>query len=270
MHMPGFTKLFNSILHSTIWSESNETRILWITMLAMADRNGCVNASIPGLARMAGISVEQTTEGLGKFLSPDAYSRTPDNEGRRVEVIEGGWHLLNHGKYRELMSAEERREYNRKKQAERRHKMSKSGADLSMTVNDNQQCQHSTEAEAEAEAIPSTSPASASPSGVREGKKSNMVPTTPQSKRVAKIFHRKLETPWTKKEVESYKLLGDIPEDDLAAVEAYYGSNWPPTRNVNILRHDLLTFLNNFSGEVDRANAANLPSRGKKTPPCTV
>lgn len=142
MNMAGYTKLFNSILHSTIWSEPHETRILWITMLAMSDRNGCVNASIPGLARMAGVSIDQCKDGIQKFLSPDPYSRTPDNEGRRIEQIDGGWHLLNHGKYREMMSLEERREYNRRKQAERRAKLSTPPADMSMTVNDSQQCQH--------------------------------------------------------------------------------------------------------------------------------
>lgn len=142
MNMAGYTKLFNSILHSTIWSEPHETRILWITMLAMSDRNGCVNASIPGLARMAGVTIDQCKDGIEKFLSPDPYSRTPDNEGRRIERIDGGWHLLNHGKYREMMSIEERREYNRRKQAERRAKLSTPAADMSLTVNDNQQCQH--------------------------------------------------------------------------------------------------------------------------------
>lgn len=98
-------------------------------MLAMADKDGNVNASIPGLARIAGISIEQTEAGIQKLKSPDTYSRTPAHEGRRIEDIDGGWRLLNHGKYRALMSIEERREYNRVKQAERRQKMS-------MTVND--------------------------------------------------------------------------------------------------------------------------------------
>jgi len=137
-----FVKLFNSILHSTIWSEPNHVRIVWITMLAMSNRYGDVDASIPGLARMAGQSVEEVEDAITRFLSPDPYSRTPDNDGRRIKTIVGGWHLLNHGKYRELLSAEERKEYNRKKQAERRAKLSVSVNDKSITVNDSQQCQH--------------------------------------------------------------------------------------------------------------------------------
>jgi hypothetical protein len=115
-----YTKLFSSITDSTIWSESAETRIVWITMLAMCDKNGWVYASIPGLAHRAHVTIEETEEALNKFLSPDKYSRTPDHEGRRIEVIDGGWALLNHPKYKAIRSADERREYQRKWIAEKR------------------------------------------------------------------------------------------------------------------------------------------------------
>ena len=139
-----FTKLFNSILDSTIWQESKETKIVWVTMLAMCDRNGEVHASIPGLAARSGVTLSECEDALNCLMSPDHYSRTKDHEGRRIAEIDGGWVLLNHAKYRALLSAEERREYNRRKQQEHRAKKS-------MTVNDNKQCQHITEAEAEAD-----------------------------------------------------------------------------------------------------------------------
>lgn len=147
-----FTKLFSSILDSTIWQEPKETKIVWITMLAMADRNGEVHASIPGLANRACITIPECETALTCLLSPDPYSRTKEYEGRRIGEIDGGWELLNHAKYRSLLSAEERREYNRRKQAEYRAKHKEDVNDMSMTVNHNKQCQHSTEAEAEAEA----------------------------------------------------------------------------------------------------------------------
>jgi len=105
-----YTKLFNSIITSTIWTEDDKTRIVWITMLALADKNGEVQASIPGLARVAGVSIADAEIAIGKFLSPDEYSRTPDDEGRRIEAIDGGWYLLNHAKYREMASRDEQRE----------------------------------------------------------------------------------------------------------------------------------------------------------------
>jgi hypothetical protein len=105
--MPTYTKLFNSIVTSTIWTEDDKTRIVWITMLAMADQHGEVHASIPGLARVAGVSLPDCEMALGKLLSPDEYSRTPDNEGRRIAPIPGGWELLNHAKYRIMASKED-------------------------------------------------------------------------------------------------------------------------------------------------------------------
>jgi uncharacterized protein YdaU (DUF1376 family) len=93
-------------------------------------------------------------------------------------------------------------------------------------------------------------------SGITDGKASGKIPTTTQSKRIAAIFHRRESTPWTDKEIRAYKKIGIVPEDDLAALEAYYAANWPADRDRNILRHDLLTFLNNLPGEIGRAHAS--------------
>ena len=97
-----YTKLFGSILHSTIWETSVSTRIVWVTMLALSDKDGRVMASVPGLARAALVSRAECEAALEYLLAPDPDSRTPDYEGRRIEEIDGGWFLLNHAKYREL------------------------------------------------------------------------------------------------------------------------------------------------------------------------
>ncbi len=126
--------------------------------------------------------------------------------------------------------------------------------------------QSATATTSEAEAVPTTSPrVSAKPKGVSEGKGSDMVPTTEQSKRIASVFHRKHTTAWTPQEIKAYKSIGTLPEEDLQAVERYYADNWPPRRDVNILRHDLITFLNNFAGEVDRAHAAKTKPKNNRT-----
>ena len=56
---------------------------------------------------MAGVKVEDCESAIEKFMAPDRYSRTPDDEGRRIEVIAGGWALLNHAQYRAMASKEE-------------------------------------------------------------------------------------------------------------------------------------------------------------------
>jgi hypothetical protein len=109
-----FTKLFSSITDSTIWAEADHVRLTWITMLAMSDRRGRVWASIPGLANRARVTVPQVEEAIVRFLSPDEHSSTKNNEGRRIENIEGGWRLLNYQYYRDLKDDESVLESKRK------------------------------------------------------------------------------------------------------------------------------------------------------------
>lgn len=97
-----FVKLFSSITDSTVWGEPDSTRLVWITMLAMTDQHGHINASVPGLAHRARVPIGDCEAALRTFLSPDPYSRTAEYDGRRIEVIDGGWRLLNYQKYREF------------------------------------------------------------------------------------------------------------------------------------------------------------------------
>jgi len=123
-----YTKLFSSIVTSTIWAETDKTRIVWITMLAVCDKNGEVQASIPGLARIAGVPIQDCEEAINKFLGPDHYSRTPDDEGRRIEKIDGGWALLNHAKYRNMASKEEVKTANCERQKRYREKLKRNAS----------------------------------------------------------------------------------------------------------------------------------------------
>jgi len=116
----GYTKLFSSIITSTIWQEDDKTRILWITMLALSDSEGKVEGSVPGLARMAKISVKECEKSLAKLASPDTYSRSKEHEGRRIKDVDGGWMLLNRVKYRDKTG--DRKEYYQKYNAERAHR----------------------------------------------------------------------------------------------------------------------------------------------------
>jgi hypothetical protein len=105
--MAGWAKLFSSIVTSTIWTEDNVTLRVWIALLATADAEGVVEGSVPGFANLARVSVEELEAAIEKLSSPDPHSRTPDKEGRRIEAIEGGWLVLNYGKYRKQAQAKE-------------------------------------------------------------------------------------------------------------------------------------------------------------------
>src|SRR5689334_15813431 len=107
--MEGYTKLFGSIVASTIWREEKETKIVWITMLALKNSRGVVEASIPGLADLARVTLKECEAALKVLSSPDKYSRSKEYEGRRIQAVPEGWLVLNHEKYRAKLNADERR-----------------------------------------------------------------------------------------------------------------------------------------------------------------
>jgi hypothetical protein len=146
-----FTKLFSSITESTIWCENDQVRLVWITMLAMANRNGFVFGSAPGLANRARVPIESVREALAKFQQPDFDSRTKEHEGRRIEEVDGGWRLLSYAKHRAIRDEEDRREYMRELMREKRSK------EKLAPVNPVSQCKPPlSQAEAEAEAVNKT------------------------------------------------------------------------------------------------------------------
>jgi hypothetical protein len=123
-----YTKLFHQILTSSIWDEDDFTVRIWFTLMASTNRQGEVLATVRALARAAGKDwkddgvVAQVAAAIEKFKGPDLESRTKDNEGRRIEEIDGGWRLLNFEKYREMMNEEYRRDYWAQAKAKQRAK----------------------------------------------------------------------------------------------------------------------------------------------------
>lgn len=95
-----FTKLHGEIIYSSIWGHSDAVRIVWITMLAMADEHGVVAASVSGLARAANVPMDRCREALELFLDQEEDSRD-DTTGERIERVPGGWLVLNHANYRD-------------------------------------------------------------------------------------------------------------------------------------------------------------------------
>jgi len=76
-------------------------------MLVIADKNGEVMSTVPGLAHRARVSIEACQSAIDKLSSPDKYSRSKLAEGRRIVAIEGGWELVNYADYRMKASKED-------------------------------------------------------------------------------------------------------------------------------------------------------------------
>jgi hypothetical protein len=121
--MDTWTPLFSSIIASSIWGESPVVKIVWVTMLAIKDRNGFVSASVPGLARLAVVPVDECRAALKVLESPDKDSKCPDHEGRRIKTVENGWLILGHERFIQRMRAVSSQIGNAKRQA--RHRQQK-------------------------------------------------------------------------------------------------------------------------------------------------
>jgi len=80
------------------------------------------------------------------------------------------------------------------------------------------------------------------------------VPTTRTAQRIATLFNRRLTTPWSVPEIKAFRACGMIDDTELELVERYYASERAKGEK-GIHRRDLCTFLNNYSGELDRARA---------------
>lgn len=255
--MSGFTKLFSAITSSSIWNEDDATRIVWITMLAMADSGGMVYASVGGLAHTARVSRDMCERALETLQEPDADSRSPEFEGRRIEKRDGGFLLLNYAKYREARSEDERRLYMREYMKEYRKNGVNNRKQKLTPVSRRKPPLAQAEAEAEAEIPPIV------PQGGHQEKVDNL-PTSERAKLVADLFHRRHTTPWSDKEIQSFKKLKTQSDEDFQVVAELYRSDY------EFLRHDLLAFLNNFTGEVDKARkwkAGKLNGSSRQSPP---
>jgi hypothetical protein len=70
-------------------------------MLALSNANGVVDGSIPGLANICRVTVEECQKAIEVLSSPDQFSRNQEYDGRRIKPHIGGWIVLNYLNYRD-------------------------------------------------------------------------------------------------------------------------------------------------------------------------
>ncbi|HVZ89593.1 MAG TPA: hypothetical protein VHG72_21710 [Polyangia bacterium] len=234
--MAGYVKMFQSILDSTIWKQPASITKVWMTMMAMADRDGVVTAAVPGLADRANVSVAIAEKALDMFLSPDPYSKTPDNEGRRIEAVRGGWRLLNFEMYREMMSADDQRTKN----AERQQRWRDRHRNADVTLR-NGQCDI-TEAESEPGSLPPdlSRPSPGSGSG-RAGAGSNAKAKAPGPAPIPPTIPR--DQPIRSNDLT--RIYGEV------RCQLWGGLPWQNCRDANGKSSDMAVMLNETPGSVD-------------------
>lgn len=111
-----YGKIFATMYDGSIYGKW-QAIVTFQQMIALADKDGIVDMTAQALSARTSIPLEIIEKGIADLETPDKVSRTPDEEGRRIILLDEhrpwGWKITNYAKYREIRTAEERREYHR-------------------------------------------------------------------------------------------------------------------------------------------------------------
>ncbi len=114
-----FARLFDGTLHGKF-----EAAATFMAMIAIADQDGVVDLTLTALTSRTGWPADVIEKGIRELEADDPYSRTPDEDGRRImrlrDNTEWGWRIVNYGKYRGIRNEVARREYMREYMRNRR------------------------------------------------------------------------------------------------------------------------------------------------------
>ena len=128
-----YGKIFHSIYDGTL-AEDWRALITFQQLIVLCDADGIVDMTPISISRRTGIPIEHISAGLEILVAPDPHSRHDNDDGKRILPInperEWGWQIVNHKHYRDLRTADERREYMRNYMAEKRRKEKESKQEL--------------------------------------------------------------------------------------------------------------------------------------------
>ncbi len=118
-----YGKIFESIYDGSLYGQW-EAIVTMQQLIVLADADGVIDMTPPAIAGKTSIPLEILEKGLKILSEPDPYSRSPGSDGARIQLLDDqrpwGWFLVNHQKYKDLRTAEDRRKYMRKYMRDRR------------------------------------------------------------------------------------------------------------------------------------------------------
>ena len=118
-----FAKVFYQIFESSI-SDDYLVRHVFMDLLVLSDEEGVIDKTTRAISRITNVPLEIVEMAIAKLAAPDLDSRTPDEDGRRIVLIDEnrnwGWRIVNYTKYRSIRDEEARRIANRSYKREQR------------------------------------------------------------------------------------------------------------------------------------------------------
>jgi hypothetical protein len=104
-----------SVFDSSIMEEPYHVRLVFDYMIRKADTRGFCRGTETALARIFNVTLDHFRDAVAALEAPDVRkSRTPDNEGKRIKEVQGGWLILNHGIYQSESKTENFSSHNKK------------------------------------------------------------------------------------------------------------------------------------------------------------
>lgn len=164
-----FAKVFAQIFDSSI-ADDYILRHVFEDLLKLADIDGVVDMTPEAIACRTRAPLKVISDCLAKLAAPDPRSRSPDEDGRRIVLIDShrswGWRIVNYVVYREMRDEDARRSYMRDYMRNYRDINTKHVNNGKRRVNTRKPPLAHAEAEAEAEADPKIPPCGTAASGV--------------------------------------------------------------------------------------------------------
>jgi len=130
-----YGKIFESIYDGSLACGDWKALITFQQLIILADQDGVVDMTDIAIHRRTTIPLEIIQKGIEELLKPDPHSRSKDEDGRRLVLLDSerdwGWVIVNYEHYRKLANAAERREQNRQAQQRSRAKRQHMSAPVS-------------------------------------------------------------------------------------------------------------------------------------------
>lgn len=120
-----YGKIFSSIYDGTL-VEDWRALITFQQFIVLCDADGIVDMTPKAISSRTGIPIDHIKAGIEVLEKADKYSRTPDEQGKRIELIDEhrawGWHIINHEKYKNMRDADTIRAQTRERVRKHREK----------------------------------------------------------------------------------------------------------------------------------------------------
>lgn len=120
-----YVKIFEQIFDSSI-AEDYSVRHVFMDMLALADKDGCVDMTPTAISRRTNVPLEVVRRAIEKLSEPDHDSRSAEEDGRRIVPMDNhrtwGWRIVNYMRYRLTADDQTRREQNRDRKRRQRER----------------------------------------------------------------------------------------------------------------------------------------------------